>query len=43
MANKIYIIQDTTTDGLGYASNIKTRDIRLQGQNVESILINYYK
>lgn len=42
--NKIYIIQDLgSVDSSNYASNVMTRDIRLQGENVEKILVNYYE
>ena len=44
--NKIYIIQSMTTPMKGgsmYATNVITRDIRLQGDNVEKILVDYFK
>ena len=44
--NKIYIIQSMTTpmkSGSMYATNVITRDIRLQGDNVEKILVDYFK
>ena len=44
--NKIYIIQSMTTSMKGgsmYATNVITRDIRLQGDNVEKILVDYFK
>ena len=44
--NKIYIIQSMTTpmkNGSMYATNVITRDIRLQGDNVEKILVDYFK
>ena len=44
--NKIYIIQSMTApmkDGSMYATNVITRDIRLQGDNVEKILVDYFK
>ena len=44
--NKIYIIQSTINpiyNGSMYATNVVTRDIRLQGYNVEKILVDYFK
>ena len=44
--NKIYIIQSMTTpmkSGSIYATNVVTRDIRLQGYNVEKILVDYFE
>ena len=44
--NKIYIIQSMTApmkNGSMYATNVITRDIRLQGNNVEKILVDYFK
>ena len=44
--NKIYIIQSSinpTNNGSMYATNVVTRDIRLQGYNVEKILVDYFE
>ena len=42
--NKIYIIQKANNnDDQMYASNINTTDARLQGYNVEKILVDYFK
>ena len=44
--NKIYIIQSTIDpvySGSMYATNVVTRDIRLQGYNVEKILVDYFE
>ena len=44
--NKIYIIQSTINpiyNGSMYATNVVTRDIRLQGYNVEKILVDYFE
>ena len=44
--NKIYIIQSSINpinNGSMYATNVVTRDIRLQGDNVEKILVDYFK
>ena len=42
--NKIYIIQKANNnDNQMYASNINTTDARLQGYNVEKILVDYFK
>ena len=44
--NKIYIIQSTIDpiyNGSMYATNVVTRDIRLQGYNVEKILVDYFE
>ena len=41
--NKIYIIQTGEAQGDIYATRVKTRDIRLQGENVEKILVNYFE
>ena len=44
--NKIYIIQSTINSinsGTTYATNVITRDIRLQGYNVEKILVDYFE
>ena len=44
--NKIYIIQssiDPVYSGSMYATNVVTRDIRLQGYNVEKILVDYFE
>ena len=36
--NKIYIIQTGEVQDI-YATRVRTRDIRLQGENVEKILV----
>lgn len=42
--NKIYIIQKANNnDNQMYASNINTTDARLQGYNVEKVLVDYFK
>ena len=44
--NKIYIIQSSINpinNGSMYATNVVTRDIRLQGYNVEKILVDYFE
>ena len=42
--NKIYIIQSSVNNnGSMYATNVVTRDIRLQGYNVEKILVDYFE
>ena len=41
--NKIYIIQTGEAQGDIYATRVRTRDIRLQGENVEKILIDYFE
>ena len=44
--NKIYIIQSAinpVSSGTTYATNVVTRDIRLQGYNVEKILVDYFE
>lgn len=43
MSNQIYIVQ--TNDDLNNinASGVWTRDVRLQGKNVEGILVNFYE
>ena len=40
--NKIYIIQTGETQDI-YATRVRTRDIRLQGENVEKILVDYFE
>ena len=41
--NKIYIIQTGEAQGDIYATRVRTRDIRLQGENVEKILVDYFE
>ena len=42
--NKIYIVQSSVNNnGSMYATNVVTRDIRLQGYNVEKILVDYFE
>lgn len=41
--NKIYIVQEGVIQKDMYASHVKTKDIRLQGHNVEKILVDYFK
>ena len=41
--NKIYIIQTGEAQGNIYATRVRTRDIRLQGENVEKILVDYFE
>ena len=40
--NKIYIIQTGEVQDI-YATRVRTRDIRLQGENVEKILVDYFE